>query len=149
MIQSREPRFVCGEPFFRTGRSYRFFRLSCFSRCHAHDVQATDRRLVEGELLTVHQSAREEDVDPLSLGGSLVMDCLEEEGVCRFLKMFLFLPRLYRLMETVSMIVLIALTAQINCSLPAPPYLRLRRQIDTSIRWWLTAWRNRYIVGMG
>jgi hypothetical protein len=43
-------------------------------------VQASDRRLVEGELFTVHQSAREEDVDPLSLGGSLVVRTASEEG---------------------------------------------------------------------
>ena len=45
-----------------------FFRGAVFRDATRFDVQATDRRLVEGELLTVHQSAREEDVDPLSWG---------------------------------------------------------------------------------
>lgn len=57
-----------------------FFRGAVFRDATRFDVQASDRRLVEGELLTVHQSAREEDVDPLSLGGSLVVRIASEEG---------------------------------------------------------------------
>ncbi|HIL10430.1 MAG TPA: hypothetical protein EYG11_17145, partial [Candidatus Latescibacteria bacterium] len=37
-------------------------------------------RLVDGQLLNVRQSAREEDVDPLSLGGSLVVRVKDEQG---------------------------------------------------------------------
>ena len=44
------------------------------------DVQAVDRRLVDGQLLRVRQSAREEDVDPFSLGGSLVVRVKDEQG---------------------------------------------------------------------
>ena len=57
-----------------------FFRGAVFRDATRFDVQASDRRLVEGELLTVHQSAREEDVDPLSLGGSLVVRIASQEG---------------------------------------------------------------------
>ncbi len=57
-----------------------FLRGAVFRDATRFDVQASDRRLVEGELLTVHQSAREEDVDPLSLGGSLVVRIASEEG---------------------------------------------------------------------
>ena len=57
-----------------------FLRAVVFRDATRFDVQASDRRLVEGELLTVHQSAREEDVDPLSLGGSLVVRIASEEG---------------------------------------------------------------------
>jgi len=57
-----------------------FFRGAVFRDATRFDVQASDRRLVEGELLTVHQSAREDDVDPLSLGGSLVVRIASEEG---------------------------------------------------------------------
>ena len=57
-----------------------FFRGAVFRDATRFDVQGSDRRLVEGELLTVHQSAREEDVDPLSLGGSLVVRIASEEG---------------------------------------------------------------------
>ncbi len=55
-------------------------RGAVFRDATRFDVQASDRRLVEGELLTVHQSAQEEDVDPLSLGGSLVVRVASEEG---------------------------------------------------------------------
>ena len=44
------------------------------------DVQAVDRRLEDGRLLMVRQSAREEDVDPLSVGGSLVVRVRDEAG---------------------------------------------------------------------
>ena len=57
-----------------------FLRGAVFRDATRFDVQASDRRLVEGELLIVHQSAREEDVDPLSLGGSLVVRIASEEG---------------------------------------------------------------------
>jgi len=57
-----------------------FLRGAVFRDATRFDVQASDRRLVEGELLTVHQSAREDDVDPLSLGGSLVVRIASEEG---------------------------------------------------------------------
>ena len=57
-----------------------FLRGAVFRDATRFDVQASDRRLVEGELLTVHQSAREEDVDPLSLGGSLVVRIASQEG---------------------------------------------------------------------
>ena len=57
-----------------------FFRGAVFRDATRFDVQASDRRLVEGELLTVHQSAREDDVDPLSLGGSLVVRIASQEG---------------------------------------------------------------------
>ena len=57
-----------------------FLRGAVFRDATRFDVQASDRRLVEGELLTVHQSAREDDVDPLSLGGSLVVRIASQEG---------------------------------------------------------------------
>ena len=63
-----------------------FFRGAVFRDATRFDVQASDRRLVEGELLIVHQSAREEDVDPLSLGGSLVVRIASEEGRLPLLK---------------------------------------------------------------
>jgi len=55
-------------------------RGAVFRDATRFDVQAEDRRLVEGELLTVHQSAVEEDIDPLSLGGSLVVRLAAEDG---------------------------------------------------------------------
>jgi hypothetical protein len=55
-------------------------RGAVFRDATRFDVQARDRRLVEGELLTVHQSAVEQDVDPLSLGGSLVVRLAAESG---------------------------------------------------------------------
>ena len=55
-------------------------RGAVFRDATRFDVQAVDRRLEAGRLLTVRQSAREEDVDPLSLGGSLVVRVLDEGG---------------------------------------------------------------------
>jgi hypothetical protein len=55
-------------------------RGAVFRDATRFDIQAEDRRLVEGELLIVHQSAVEEDIDPLSLGGSLVVRLAAERG---------------------------------------------------------------------
>lgn len=55
-------------------------RSAVFRDATRFDIQAWDRRLVEGELLTVHQSAVEEDIDPLSLGGTLVVRLAAESG---------------------------------------------------------------------
>ncbi|MEE3259318.1 MAG: gliding motility-associated C-terminal domain-containing protein [Candidatus Latescibacterota bacterium] len=55
-------------------------RGTVFRDATRFDVQAIDRRLVDGRLLTVKQSAREQDVDPLSVGGSLVVRVKDEGG---------------------------------------------------------------------
>lgn len=55
-------------------------RGTVFRDATRFDVQAGDRRLIEGELLTVHQSAQEGDVEPLSLGGSLIVRLASSEG---------------------------------------------------------------------
>jgi len=55
-------------------------RGTVFRDATRFDVQAVDKRLVDGQLLNVRQSAREEDVDPLSLGGSLVVRVKDEQG---------------------------------------------------------------------
>lgn len=55
-------------------------RGTVFRDATRFDVQAVDRRLVDGQLLSVQQSAREQDVDPFSLGGSLVVRVKDEQG---------------------------------------------------------------------
>ncbi|MGY8823947.1 MAG: discoidin domain-containing protein [Candidatus Latescibacterota bacterium] len=55
-------------------------RAIVFRDATRFDVQAIDRRLADGQLVTVQQSAREEDVDLLSLGGSLVVRVQDERG---------------------------------------------------------------------
>ncbi len=55
-------------------------RAIVFRDATRFDVQAIDRRVEDGQLVTVQQSAREEDVDPLSLGGSLVVRVEDERG---------------------------------------------------------------------
>jgi hypothetical protein len=57
-----------------------FLRGIVFRDATRFDVQAVDKRVVGGKLLVVQQSAREEDVDPLSLGGSLVVRVLDQGG---------------------------------------------------------------------
>lgn len=48
-------------------------RARLFRDATAFQVQAQDQRLVEGQVVQVQQEARQEDVDPVSLGGSLVV----------------------------------------------------------------------------
>jgi hypothetical protein len=48
-------------------------RARLFRDATAFQVEAVDQRLVEGEVVQVQQEARQEDVDPVSLGGSLVV----------------------------------------------------------------------------
>jgi hypothetical protein len=48
-------------------------RARLFRDATAFQVEAVDQRLVGGELVQVQQEARQEDVDPVSLGGSLVV----------------------------------------------------------------------------
>lgn len=57
-----------------------FLRGAVFRDATRFDVQAIDQRLVDGRLLTVQQSAREQDVDPFSVGGSLVVRVRDEKG---------------------------------------------------------------------
>ncbi len=57
-----------------------FLRGIVFRDATRFDVQAVDKRMVGGKLLVVQQSALEEDVDPLSLGGSLVVRVLDQGG---------------------------------------------------------------------
>ena len=48
-------------------------RARLFRDATAFQVEALDQRVVEGQLVQVQQEARQEDVDPVSLGGSLVV----------------------------------------------------------------------------
>ena len=48
-------------------------RAAIYRDATKFDVQVSDNRLVDGKLVFVHQSAREEDIDPVSLGGSLIV----------------------------------------------------------------------------
>ena len=61
-------------------------RAMVFRDATRFDVQAVDYRIEAGRLLTVRQSAREEDVDPVSLGGSLVVRVRDEEGELSLLR---------------------------------------------------------------
>ncbi|MSR84329.1 MAG: hypothetical protein EXS58_15630 [Candidatus Latescibacteria bacterium] len=53
-------------------------RARLFRDATAFQVEALDQRVVDGQLVQVQQDARQEDVDPVSLGGSLVVR-LEDE----------------------------------------------------------------------
>lgn len=48
-------------------------RARLFRDATAFQVEAVDQRLVDGQVVQVQQEARQEDVDPVSLGGSLVV----------------------------------------------------------------------------
>ncbi len=48
-------------------------RARLFRDATAFQVEALDQRVVDGKLVQVQQEARQEDVDPVSLGGSLVV----------------------------------------------------------------------------
>jgi hypothetical protein len=56
-------------------------RARVFRDATRFGVQAADRRQVDEELVWVQQSARQEDIDPLSLGGSLVVRLDNGEGI--------------------------------------------------------------------
>ena len=58
-----------------------FLRAAVFRDATKFDVQVSDSRWIDGRSITVHQSALEQDVDPISLGGSLVVRLLQREGL--------------------------------------------------------------------
>lgn len=53
-------------------------RARLFRDATAFQVEAMDQRVISGQLVQVQQEARQEDVDPVSLGGSLVVRLREE-----------------------------------------------------------------------
>ncbi len=53
-------------------------RARLFRDATAFQVEALDQRVVKGQVVQVQQEARQEDVDPVSLGGSLVVRLKEE-----------------------------------------------------------------------
>ncbi len=55
-------------------------RATVFRDATHFDVQAIDQRRVDGKLIAVQQSAYAEDVDPLSLGGDLIVRVRDEQG---------------------------------------------------------------------
>ena len=62
-----------------------FLKATIFRDATKFDVQLSDNRLVDGRFVTVYQSALEQDVDPISLGGSLIVRFVQDEG---FLPLF-------------------------------------------------------------
>ena len=58
-----------------------FLRAAIFRDATKFDVQVSDNRLVDGRFITVYQSALEQDVDPISLGGSLIVRLPQDEGL--------------------------------------------------------------------